>query len=474
MKRVIFYSWQSDLPNFSNRGFIGDALADAAAGIHADETIAVEPVVDRDTQGVPGAPDIASTIFAKITGAGIFVADVSIVVRNENRATPNPNVLIELGYAFKALGPERVILVFNRAFGKIEELPFDLRMRRVLSYEMANSGAPKAPERKTLEKQLDGAIRMALEHQSADQTAPAIPSVVALENQAPNRLIVLRKDLEGILGKLDDLQPTRYREGGTVDDLLKGIDATQKAAAEFSKIVETISMMSDGEGTIETLRWFGNVFERYDKPKGFGGKFFDSDEDYSKFLGHELFVTFIAALLREERWNLIGDVLSRGISMKYVAREYGPGVVGWQYASEHTSSISAESSRRHRVCFRADMLKERHTTGRLAGVMPLEDFMAADYLLYLFGEMSQDKWGGGFFTWNPWSTLFLQRIPPFLQNAERKQEAEKLVRLFKLPSIEEFRKRLAERAPRLGQLFRGGFPWENPFKEEDAVRLGTI
>lgn len=51
------------------------------------------------------------------------MADVSITGRGEKRPTPNPNVLIELGYAFKALGHERVILVFNRAFGKIEELP---------------------------------------------------------------------------------------------------------------------------------------------------------------------------------------------------------------------------------------------------------------------------------------------------------------------------------------------------------------
>jgi len=76
MKQIVFYSWQSDLPNSCNRGLIQDALESAVATIKADDTIAVEPVVDRDTQGVPGAPDIASTIFAKITAADVFVADV--------------------------------------------------------------------------------------------------------------------------------------------------------------------------------------------------------------------------------------------------------------------------------------------------------------------------------------------------------------------------------------------------------------
>src|ERR1039458_3938628 len=113
MRRIVFYSWQSDLPNSVNRGFIQSALEQAATTIAADNTVAIEPVVDRDTQNVPGSPDIASTIFTKIASADIFVADVSIVTRAEMmRPAPNPNVLIELGYALKALGPERVILVF--------------------------------------------------------------------------------------------------------------------------------------------------------------------------------------------------------------------------------------------------------------------------------------------------------------------------------------------------------------------------
>jgi len=164
MKRIVFYSWQSDLPNACNRGFIQTALERAAAAITADDTVAVEPVVDRDTQGVAGAPDIASTIFAKIDAADVFVADITITARpNDGRVAPNPNVLVELGFAFKALGYEKVILVFNRAFGKIEELPFDLRMRRVISYDMPAATDERASERKSLEKVLDQAIRSALE-----------------------------------------------------------------------------------------------------------------------------------------------------------------------------------------------------------------------------------------------------------------------------------------------------------------------
>jgi hypothetical protein len=49
MHRIIFYSWQSDLPNATNRSFIQRALENVAKSIKIDDTIDVEPVIDRDT-----------------------------------------------------------------------------------------------------------------------------------------------------------------------------------------------------------------------------------------------------------------------------------------------------------------------------------------------------------------------------------------------------------------------------------------
>src|SRR5207302_9978988 len=98
-----------------NRGFIHTALEAATKTLREDGSVQVDPVVDRDTAGVPGSPDISSTIFGKIEQALIFVCDVSIINqgKGERRLTPNPNVLIELGYALRALGPHRIIMAMN-------------------------------------------------------------------------------------------------------------------------------------------------------------------------------------------------------------------------------------------------------------------------------------------------------------------------------------------------------------------------
>src|SRR4051794_18745396 len=131
----IFYSWQKDLPNKTNRGLIGDALELAVKELHRDPEIEIEPVIDRDVAGMPGSPDIAHTILAKIKEAEVFVADVSTINRGaEGRPTPNPNVLVELGYAMGVLGHERIIMVLNAAYGDPELLPFDLRQRIAVVY----------------------------------------------------------------------------------------------------------------------------------------------------------------------------------------------------------------------------------------------------------------------------------------------------------------------------------------------------
>jgi hypothetical protein len=133
---VIFYSWQSDLPRSRNLDFIQECLTEAITAV-SGESIQVIPCLDRDTEGEPGAPDIAETIFSKIDNCDMFVCDVSIIAgTGRAKATPNPNVLLELGYAAKRLGWERVTNVANVFYGEIEELPFDLRKRRVVKYSL--------------------------------------------------------------------------------------------------------------------------------------------------------------------------------------------------------------------------------------------------------------------------------------------------------------------------------------------------
>jgi len=139
MKVTVFYSWQSDLPNNTNRGFIQSVIEKSIQSIKRNETFDLDICLERDTQGQPGSPDIASTILQKIDSCDIFVADISIVTRDlqeGKRFSPNPNVMIELGYAIKSIGWDRIILFCNEIYGTGDKLPFDIQQHRRIGYKL--------------------------------------------------------------------------------------------------------------------------------------------------------------------------------------------------------------------------------------------------------------------------------------------------------------------------------------------------
>lgn len=108
MKITIFYSWQSDLPNNTNRGYIKRILDKVCKDIYSSNSNISEIVIDSDSRDESGTPDLVSTIFTKIDKCNIFIADISIINSDLGlRKTPNPNVLIELGYASGKIGWEK-------------------------------------------------------------------------------------------------------------------------------------------------------------------------------------------------------------------------------------------------------------------------------------------------------------------------------------------------------------------------------
>lgn len=130
----IFYSWQSGPYNKENRHLISQCLNNVAKKLSRD---GISVRIEQDTRGSAGSADIPQTLFRKIENADIFVGDVSIINPDAagERKTPNPNVMIELGYAASVLKWERVISVFNLKFGALEEAPFDIRHRRMIAYD---------------------------------------------------------------------------------------------------------------------------------------------------------------------------------------------------------------------------------------------------------------------------------------------------------------------------------------------------
>lgn len=169
MGSTIFFSWQSDRPPLTGRNLIERALRDAVKRIAAEATVEEAPrgelLIDRDTLNTPGSPPIFETILQKIEAAIIFVPDLTFVgLRGNGTPVPNPNVLIEYGYALNQHGHERIIGVMNAAYGEPtrENMPFNLgHIRFPLQYTLHEKADEE--ERKTarvaLSKKFEEAIK---------------------------------------------------------------------------------------------------------------------------------------------------------------------------------------------------------------------------------------------------------------------------------------------------------------------------
>lgn len=175
----IFWSWQSDTEGKTGRFLIRDALQDAIDKLKqepdVEEPVREELHLDHDILGVPGSPDLARTIFAKVEASKVVVADVTAVgTTGSNKKLINSNVAIELGYALHARSDQNVLLVFNEYCGKYEDLPFDLRHRGgAIVFNLAPDAERKEIEeqRKSLQDQLMRKLRPFLDKK---QRQPAV------------------------------------------------------------------------------------------------------------------------------------------------------------------------------------------------------------------------------------------------------------------------------------------------------------
>jgi hypothetical protein len=182
MSRTVFFSWQSNRSSREGRNLIEKALESAVARIAQDMTVeeALRDglTVDKDTKDVPGSPPIFQTILRKIDEASVFVADLTICgTCCDGDPTPNPNVLIEFGWALKAKGHSQVLTVMNAAHGEpgAASMPFDLASYRFpIIYNLPDgaSGDERNREREQLANKLEKALRLIFNSDEFKATLP--------------------------------------------------------------------------------------------------------------------------------------------------------------------------------------------------------------------------------------------------------------------------------------------------------------
>lgn len=250
-REKVFYSWQADVEAKGNRYFIEECLKKAIKAINQEGSLLDELILDRDTKGVPGSPVIAQTILGKIEESAVFVGDVTIIGHADSgKPITNPNVMIELGYALKALSHDALILVLNLAHGGIQHLPFDLRHRRVMTYNLpatapGDGGTDREAKREVargLERDLQRALREFFNKRHIKPVEPLLPPAEQLEqylldpNDARKAAKLIDKEIEKVSEDIVSISTSEMAKNGSSEGVYQLMQAYEGIAVDVLKI----------------------------------------------------------------------------------------------------------------------------------------------------------------------------------------------------------------------------------------------
>lgn len=129
-KLTLFFSWQSDIKE--NHSIIKDSLVKACQLLKKKKLFDIQ--YDESTREVSGAPNIERTVAKKIENCDMFIADITPIACQRDKAIPNPNVMLELGLAKSHLSDEATILLVKAGEWKENQLPFDINHQRLSKF----------------------------------------------------------------------------------------------------------------------------------------------------------------------------------------------------------------------------------------------------------------------------------------------------------------------------------------------------
>ena len=119
--------------------------------------------------------------------------------------------------------------------------------------------------------------------------------------------------LETIFKELQRTRPDFDKFEHRDDAIVAQIEAATPITYSFIEAALLAGKYGSNEAADALYRFFGKVYSLYDIPRGFSGSFYETDFDGFKFLGFEMVVGLVAALMKHDRWDIIGRLLSQDV-----------------------------------------------------------------------------------------------------------------------------------------------------------------
>lgn len=146
MAYKVFFAFQMDIEEKYGKSFIHRSLENA---IQKFKTNGVDVILDYGFKGTSGTPLLIDEMLRKSLNSDMVIVDWTFtsskiwhnpeiieedddsiileISKGDLKPSPNPNVLLETGYAWAKKGTYRTLAVMNTAFGNPNELPVDIK-----------------------------------------------------------------------------------------------------------------------------------------------------------------------------------------------------------------------------------------------------------------------------------------------------------------------------------------------------------
>jgi len=308
-----------------------------------------------------------------------------------------------------------------------------------------------------------------------EQIAPSFesgPTVFDLENALSSNEqgdSLYLDFLKGTFKKIEQTKPDfskfEYPDDGIVDQIDKGINISHS----FIDAALLASRHNNSEVIKTMYNFFGEFLKLY-KPVT-GGPYRSIDYDGFKFLTYEMFVSFIASLIKYNRWETLGNLLSEKLFVDY---PNSPGYRSFTFISAYIKSLNEIRNKRldlRRASVMADFLKDRFTQTKLSELISHKEFVEADYFLFIRSAFHGEDTS---YLYNPRSCLYLDWVPKYILRAESKRFLDKLSKASGLKDSEEFKEKFKERHGIISKYSQIEAFWSDPIWSCDLDKLGSI
>ncbi len=297
-----------------------------------------------------------------------------------------------------------------------------------------------------------------LEHEIRDARQPISP--------------IYREFLANLLSDILEMKPdfSKYSDydEAIVDQIVRGLPLSYR----FTEAV-LIAVKAENTDALKTMyRFFGDILKLYDVPEGFSGSYHRTDFDVFKFLGYEMFVCLIAAIIHYDQWSLLGELLEEEL---FVEKMHDSRYQSFVRVSSYVGSLDDIRNNRlslNRISVTADMIKERFTKTEIAELISHKEFLEADYFLFMRTICNEESIEYLSNIWCPRASVWLDHPPIYLVKAESLRFLQHFLPATGLKKLEDFVEKLKTRHGVFERYFSSGWK-DSPLQFFDLNKLGS-